>query len=123
MTKKSSKHSKAKLIPLLKTLSKMNKNDLIHSINCLNDDTIDGICECVYNVIFTDLNLTQRKKTTLKKHLKKSCCIKKIKQITNKTNPVFKRRELLKQQGSGLPMLLMTAVPFLIDLVKSAFSK
>jgi hypothetical protein len=29
----------------------------------------------------------------------------------------------LKQQGAGLPMLLMTAVPFLIDMVKSAFSK
>ena len=123
MKKKSDNKSKASLIPLIKAVSKMDHSELYHTIDCLNDETIDGICECVYNVIFTDLNLTAKKKASLKKHIKKTCCAKKIKKISAKTYPVFKRRELLKQQGAGLPMLLMTAVPFLIDMVKSAFSK
>lgn len=115
--------TKAKLLPLIKSFSKMNKDDVSHCVDCLNDETVNGICECVYNVIFTDLKLSPKKQSALKKHLKTKCSIDKIKKITKKSYPVSKRRELLKQEGSGLPMLLMTAVPFLIDLVKSAFSK
>lgn len=121
--KMKNKSSKAKFVPLLQAFSKMNKDQLSHAIDCLNDDSIDTLCECVYNVIYTDLNLSSKKKTALKKHIKKNCCIHKIKKITTKAYPIIKRRQLLKQEGAGLPMLLMTAVPFLIDLVKSAFSK
>lgn len=61
MKKKSDNKSKASLIPLIKAVSKMDHSELSHTIDCLNDETIDGICECVYNVIFTDLNLTAKK--------------------------------------------------------------
>ena len=116
------KLSKEKILPLLKALSKMNETDLAHCVDHLNDSAVDDVCECIYNVIFTDLKLNSRKKAALKKHIKNKCCIDKLKKITSKSHPVSKRRELLKQQGAGLPMLLMTAVPFLIDLVKSAFT-
>jgi hypothetical protein len=114
--------TKKNLIPILKAISKMNVTDFCHSLNNLNDSSVDGICECVYNVIFNDLKLSPRKRNALKKHLKTKCSIEDIKKITSKSHPISKRRKLLKQQGAGLPMLLMTAVPFLIDLVKSAFS-
>ena len=119
---KSRNNDKRKLIPLLKSLSKMKGDDVTHSVDCLSDETIDGICECVYNVIFTDLKLSPRKKSLLKKHIKKKCSVKRLKMIIDKSHPVSKRRALLKQEGSGLPLLLMTAVPFLIDAVKSLIS-
>ena len=122
-SKSSNIMNKAKLVPLIKSLSKMKQDDVSHCVDCLNDETVDSICECVYNVIFTDLKLSSKKKASLKRHIKTKCSIEKIKKITKKSYPVSKRRELLKQEGSGLPLLLMTAVPFLIDLVKSAFSK
>ena len=115
-------NEKKKLIPILKSLTKMSGTDLHDSVDCLSDNTIDGICECVYNELFTDLKLSKRKQSLLKNHIKKKCCIKRLKKITDKSHPVSKRRALLKQEGSGLPLLLMTAVPFLIDLVKSAIT-
>ena len=120
---KEEKNEKKKMLPILKSLSKMKSDEIAHSVDCLSDQTIDGICECVYNVIFTDLKLSPRKKSILKKHLKQKCSIQRLKKITNKSWPVSKRRLLLKQEGSGLPLLLMTAVPFIIDLIKSAVSK
>jgi|GEM_PF-2412385 len=125
MTKtKSTKYlqERQKLIPLIKAFSKMNPADFSQSLDNLNEKSVDGLCECVYNVIFTDLKLSPRKKAILKKHVKNKCSVDDLKKITLKSHPVSKRRELLKQQGAGLPMLLMTAVPFLIDLVKSAFA-
>lgn len=119
---KTKKGDRKRLIPILKSLSKMKGNDVEHSVECLSDDTIDGICECIYNVIFTDLKLSPQKKSLLKRHIKQKCSVERLKKITNRSYPVSKRRSLLKQEGSGLPLLLMTAVPFLIDLVKSAIS-
>jgi hypothetical protein len=81
MKKKSDNKSKASLIPLIKAVSKMDHSELSHTIDCLNDETIDGICECVYNVIFTDLNLTAKKKTSLKSILKKLVAQKKLKKF------------------------------------------
>ena len=114
---------KKKLLPLLKAFSKMDGKDVGNTVDLLSDEGVDGICECVYNVIFTDLKLSPRKKSQLKRHIKNKCCIKKIRTIIDKSQPVSKRRLLLKQEGSGLPLLLMTAVPFLVDLVKSIIPK
>ena len=97
----------------------MKTEDISHTVDCLSDDTIDGICECIYNVIFTDLKLSPRKKSLLKKHLKQKCSIKRLRKITNKACPVSNRRLLLKQEGSGIPAILATAIPIIIDLIKT----
>lgn len=120
--KKNLGYEKGKLIPILKSLSKMKGEEVSHSIDCLNDEAIDDICECVYNVIFTDLKLSARKRASLKKHINQKCSSKRLKLITKRSHPVSKRRLLLQQEGSGLPLLLMTAVPFLINLIKSAIT-
>jgi Glu-tRNA(Gln) amidotransferase subunit E-like FAD-binding protein len=113
---------KENIIPLLKLITKTKGDDIAHIIDHLNDSAIDNVCECVYNVIFTDLNLTKQKKSALRKHIKKHCQTDGLKKISSKTHPVFKRRQLLKQEGAGLPFLLMSAIPFLVDLFKNAIS-
>ena len=117
--KRDSGYSNKKLVPLIKSLSKMKEEEIGHSIDCLSEEAVDGICECIFNVIYTDLKLNPKKKAALKRHIKQKCSIKRLKLITKKTYPVSKSRLLLKQEGSGLPLILLTAVPFLINLIKS----
>ena len=92
-------------------------------IDSLNDKSINSVCECLYNIIYKDLNLPPKKLNALRRHIKKKCQAKRLKLICCKKHPVSKRRELLKQEGSGLPLLLLTAVPFIIDMITRLTSK
>ena len=83
----------------------------------LDDTSIDEICECMYNILHTDLNLPTAKKTQLKKLIKQHCPIHHLTKVTKKSVPVSNRRKHLKQIGGGLPMILATAIPFLVDLL------
>jgi hypothetical protein len=62
--------TKKNLIPILKAISKMNVTDYCYCLDNLNDSSVDGICECVYNIIFNDLKLSLRKRNALKNILK-----------------------------------------------------
>jgi hypothetical protein len=106
------------LLNLMKLIRKMNAEEFSHFIDSVNDKTVDDICECVHNVINTDLNFNGAKIRHLKKHIKTNCCVKRIKTITNKKIPLFKRRKTLKMEGKGLPFLLASTIPFLISLFK-----
>ena len=113
------KHIK-KDIPLLKILSKLKGDEFNTVLDNLHDDNVDNVCECVYNLIYNpSLKLGSRKKTKLKKFIKTNCSIHRLKHISNKKHPVFKRRQILKQEGKGLPFLLASAIPFLINLLTS----
>jgi len=119
MTKTKSRkylQERQKLIPLIKAFSKMNPADFSQSLDNLNDKSVDGLCECVYNVIHTDLNLPSKKKNKLRNFIKSNCSLHRINKISSKKEALFKRRKALKQEGKGLPMILATAIPFLIDL-------
>ena len=108
---------KRKYIPLLNTLKKLKPKEMSDIIDFLNDDAIENICECVYNVIHTDLKLPNKKKNKLKNFIKTNCSVHRIKKISQKKENIFKRRKALKQEGKGLGMILATAIPFLIDLI------
>jgi hypothetical protein len=110
------KANKKSLLPLIKLISKLKSNDIPDVLDLLSDKGINGICECVYNVIFTQLNLSKRKRNLLKKKINKQCSLHKLKRIVGK-DPIFKRRRYLKQQASGLPLILATAIPFLANLI------
>ncbi len=84
-----------------------------HIIKHLDDDGINDICECIYNVIFTDLNISKRKKDILRKHIKQ---YPNIKNIINKKVSVSKRRQALIQHGSGIGLILSTVLPLLTSL-------
>ena len=102
---------------LLKMLSKMKGDEFKNVIGSLSDDTVDNVCECVYNVIYNPaLKITSRKKNNLKKFIKSTCSIHKLKTISDKKQPLFKRRQVMRQEGKGLPFLLASAIPFLISL-------
>lgn len=98
---------------LYECLIKIPDNLRRHIIKHLDDDGINSICECIYNVIFTDLKLSKKKKNLLRKHIKK---FPKIKQLTNANVSVSKRRKALAQYGSGLPLILSAVLPILTSL-------
>jgi hypothetical protein len=108
---------KKKYLPLLNILKKLKPKDVSDLVEFLSDDAIDNICECVYNVIHTDLNLPSRKKSKLRNFIKSNCSIHRLNKITSKKEALFKRRKALQQEGKGLPMILATAIPFLVDLI------
>jgi len=106
------------IVDLLKMVKKMSPNEFSHFIDSLSDNAVDDICECVHNVVNTNLNFDRKKIKHLKGHIKKNCCVRRIKTIVNKKTPLSKRRKALKMEGKGLPMLLASVVPFLISLFK-----
>jgi hypothetical protein len=108
---------KKKYIPLLNVLKKLKPKEIEGILDFLNDDAIDNICECVYNVIHTDLKLPSKKKSKLRNFIKSNCSVHRLNKISSKKEALFKRRKALKQEGKGLPMILATAIPFLIDLI------
>lgn len=106
-----------KYLPILKVINKLNADDLNALIDILDDDCVDTICECIYNVIYnSDLNLSSKKKRELKKVIKNNCSVDQLKVVTNKRQAISKRRKALKSQARGIPMLLASAIPFLINL-------
>lgn len=108
---------KKNVLNFLTTMKKLNGNQLKEVIEYLKDDAIDGICECVYNILYTDFNLSDSKRKRLKKLIKTKCCTKRLKLISNKKLPISKRRNALKMEGRGLPLLLGAGIPFLINLL------
>lgn len=94
----------------------MSRLDFSKFINKADDDLINDLCECVFNVINTDLKFKKKKKTCLKQHIHKNCSKVRLKKIMNKKIPLSKRRAALKQEGRGLPFLLASAIPFLTSL-------
>jgi len=103
-------------IRTLKNIKKMSRLDFSKFINKADDDLINDLCECVFNVINTDLKFKKKKKTCLKQHIHKNCSKVRLKKIMNKKIPLSKRRAALKQEGRGLPFLLASAIPFLTSL-------
>jgi len=110
----SDKKSHLALMKLIQSTKGENVDVLIDHID---DKSVDNICECIFNVIHTDLNLPKGKKTHLKKLIKNHCPIHHLNKITKKTVPVSNRRKHLKQIGRGLPMLFATVLPFIADLI------
>lgn len=103
-------------IPFLKLCQRLKANDFESLVDHLSDKSIDSICECVFNVVNTDLKLPRHKCTRLKRHIKTRCNVKRIKLIGNKKQSVSKRRSAIKQEGKGLGLILASVIPFLTSL-------
>jgi hypothetical protein len=110
------KISKEKM-DLYKSLHKLKPEILQNVIQHLDDNSIDSLCECVYNVIHTDLSLSSKAKQRLRNQLKKKCSKKNLKIITTKKVPVSKRRKALSQEGTGIGLILGTVIPYLAKLI------
>jgi hypothetical protein len=103
-------------IPILKIMKKLSGEDLNSFLDHLNDTSIDNVCECIFNVVNTDLKLSKAKRLKLRNHVKKNCCLSNIKRITNRKVPIYKRRKALQMEGRGLPLILASVIPFLTSL-------
>lgn len=103
-------------LPLLHSMKKFKGENFAEFIEHLRDETVDDLCECVFNVINTDIKLSKAKKNALKRHIKKNCSVKRLKKISDKTVPLFKRKKALKMEGKGLPLILASVIPFLTKL-------
>jgi len=102
---------------LYKSLHKLKPDVLCDVIQHLDDNSINDLCECVYNVIHTDLSLSPKVKQRLRNQLKKKCSKKNLKIITTKKVPVSKRRKALSQEGTGIGIILGTVIPYLAKLI------
>lgn len=103
-------------VHLLRVIKGLKKDEFETLIDYLNDKSIDHICECLYNVLNTDLKLKRSHVHKLKKHIKQNMNKKRLKLITNKKTSLLKKRQALKQEGRGLPLLLASVIPFLANL-------
>lgn len=103
-------------IHLLKFVKSLKKGEFQYLVDHLNDSSIDHLGECIFNLIYTDLKMGNRKVKKLRSHIKNNMSASRLKLIANKSAPLLKRRKALKQEGRGLPMLLASVIPFLANL-------
>ena len=116
MVKKVKPNKLKKDISMLKVLTKLKSREFRSMIDNLPDDTVNNVCECVFNLIYNPSLLSKGKQNKLRSFIKSKCSIHRLKTIADKKQPVFKRREIIKQEGKGLPFLLASVVPFLASL-------
>lgn len=110
-------------IPVVKTLHRAlirNKHDDFKDIiNCLNDESVNFLCECVRNVcdvkVFNALpeNHQRRIKKSSKSHQSD------IRKVMKKSTPIRRKRKII-QYGSGWFLPLLSTV---IPLITNLFSK
>jgi hypothetical protein len=106
-----------KNLSLLKVLSKLKASDLSEIVLHLDDETTNTLCETIYNVLHTDLQFSSQKKAHLKRFIKSNCSVHRLKKISCKRVPLFKRKKCLSMEGRGLGLILASAIPFLTDLI------
>ena len=85
----------------LKVLSTSKPHQAKALLKVADDDVIKSVCECVYNVLKSNVPVTSRQKKQLAKY--KTPLLK----LVNKQTPLSKKRSLLVQKGGNfLPLLL-----------------
>lgn len=109
------KRDKVKLLNFLKALKKLKTPELVQLLDHLDDNSINSLCECVYNLLYTDFNMTAKQKRKIKNKIKSKCNIARLKKISNKKTPLSKRRMALKMEGRGIGILLSAAIPLLAN--------
>jgi len=107
---------KKDFIYFLRFTKSLKKGEFEHLIDYLSDNSIDHICECIFNLIHNDLKMSDNKLKKIKSHIKKNMNSKRLKMISDKKVPLLKRRKAIKQEGRGLPLLLASVIPFLANL-------
>lgn len=117
---------KARNLTIVKTIHKtLNKDKTGESekfkdlLNCLNDECINYLCECVRNV--SDVNVFKTLPKKLQKKIEKTSlpCKKSIKKVIKSSTSIKKKKKIL-QHGAGWFLPLLSAA---IPMITSLFSK
>jgi hypothetical protein len=109
-----SMHKKKQYLDLLKLLKKLSDNDRSVIIPYLKPEAVEFLCECFHNVLYTDLNSPN--KANIKRRLKSSCSVDRLKLIASKSRAYKSKVKALKQEGAGIGLILSAALPFLTSL-------
>ena len=112
---------KKKYLNLIRVLKKLKAEERSHIIPYLKTDVVEFICECVHNVLYTDIGI--KNKSNIKKKIKSQCSIHRLKTIANKAKPFEAKVNALKQEGAGVGLILSAAIPFLKRLFKENVGK
>ena len=112
MRKSSHNLSKLKLVQFISNCKVSNRGFIISN---LSDNSIDVICECIFNVCKTNLGLSKKDKNRIKKRYstKQRC----LKILGNKNKSVSHRRIVLSKEALNLKPLLNIAVKSLQKLI------
>jgi hypothetical protein len=106
--------SRRKYLDLVRIVSKLKPEDRSLLIPYLKTDSVEFLCECVHNVLYTDIGI--RNKNKIKNKLKSQCSVHRLKTIASKSRSVTAKTRALGQDGKGLGLILSTALPFLMNL-------
>jgi hypothetical protein len=106
---------------LLKLIKKSKSDDRNVILEHLNDDSIDFICEVIYNVINGKIRLTKHQTNKLRNKLRedKKC----FRYLSKKGVKTKRRRKLIKQNGRGIGAILSIVLPIILELIANYFIK
>ena len=103
-----------KYLALIKIVSRLKPEERSLIIPYLKTEAVEFLCECVHNVLYTDIGIKNKNK--VKNKLKNQCSVHRLKTIVSKSKSISARKKALSQEGKGLGLILSTALPFLINL-------
>ncbi len=103
-------------IQLFEALKAVKGDKLSHLLKFIDPKGIDSVCELVFNTIYTDMNLKNRRKLKVRNVLNDIQSRKNLKIITNKKKNIAKKKKALIQEGKGIGLLLATVAPLIASL-------
>ena len=93
-------------ILLYRSLGLLKDCDLEIILNYLKPEAVNNICECVFNVIRTDLKLPDCRARKIRKSFKNKTSKKNIDIILNRSKDSLSKLKALKQEKKGLKAIL-----------------
>jgi len=99
---------------LLKVFKKLKAEERSQLVPYLKNESVEFLCECFHNVLYTDIGI--KNKSKISKKLKSQCSVHRLKTIASKSKPLIAKVNALKQEGSGIGLILSAAIPFLMNL-------
>ena len=106
---------------LVKLMKKLRCDEREKLMSHLNDNAINVLSECVYNIICDNPKIDCKKKSSLRKKL--SPHKHNLRIIGNKALSIKRRRKALSQEGGMLGTILATAIPLLTSLITGLTQK
>ena len=106
------------ILILFKFLSHLNKTNKEIAIKFLSNEGIDFLSEGIYNILY-NVDCTSSLSKCKQKQLIKALQPKKklYQQLSLRKGSILSKKKKILQTGTGLPLLLSTAIPFLANLL------
>jgi hypothetical protein len=106
---------------LIKLLNKSKNEDREVILEHLNGNSINYLCEIIYNIIGGNVKLSKRQINKLRSELQhnKKC----YRYLSKKGGNEERKRKLIKQNGRGIGTILSIALPIILQLITQMLTK